>query len=180
VTAQIGEKIRDFAEFSHSDAKMLTESLRGLPTNVRIHFSLAQAKKIKATIDWVKDQDRANKTPSIAGTRSHSSVPYERPPSAKLIARQPRGMLRPSPRRHPLGNSLVRRFGIKWKAGLENQLFMLYGVNGVPLVYVIHEIEESEEGKTYANFTQECIEKLNSLDKNSLRIPNRFTTLSNR
>jgi hypothetical protein len=55
VAAQIGEKIRDFAEFSHSDVKMLTESLRGLPTNVRIHVSLAQAKKIKATTDWIKD-----------------------------------------------------------------------------------------------------------------------------
>jgi hypothetical protein len=36
---------------------------------------------------------------------------------------------------------------------------MLYGVNGFPLVYVIRENEEPEEGKTYANFTQECIEK---------------------
>jgi hypothetical protein len=65
VAAQIAERISDFAEFFHSDVKMLTESLRGLPTNVRIHVSLAQAKKIKATIDWVKDQDRANKTPSF-------------------------------------------------------------------------------------------------------------------
>jgi hypothetical protein len=55
VAAQIGERICDFAEFSHSDVKMLTESLRGLPTNVRIHVSLAQAKKIKATVDWVRD-----------------------------------------------------------------------------------------------------------------------------
>jgi hypothetical protein len=42
VAAQIGERICDFAEFSHSDVKILTESLRGLPTNVRIHVSLAQ------------------------------------------------------------------------------------------------------------------------------------------
>jgi hypothetical protein len=140
VAAQIGGKIRDFAELSHSDVKMLTESLRGLPTNVRIHVSLAQAKKIKATIGLVKDQDRPTKTPSIAGldkesflrssawsktktdrprhlrlpvwTRSHSSVPYESLPSAKLFARQTRRMLRSLPRRHPLGNSLVRRFGI--------------------------------------------------------------------
>jgi hypothetical protein len=54
VAAQIGGKIRDFAEFSHSDVKMLTESLRGLQTNVCIHVSLAQAKKINATIDWVR------------------------------------------------------------------------------------------------------------------------------
>jgi hypothetical protein len=67
VVAQIGGRICDFAEFSHSDVKMLTESLRGLPTIVRIHVGLAQAKKIKATIDLVKDQDRGNRTPSIGG-----------------------------------------------------------------------------------------------------------------
>jgi hypothetical protein len=47
----------------------------------------------------------------------------------------------------------------KWKAGLENRLSMLYGDNGVPLVYVSRENEQPEEGKTYANLTQECIEK---------------------
>jgi hypothetical protein len=36
---------------------------------------------------------------------------------------------------------------------------MLYGVNGVPLVYVIRKNEVPEERKIYANFTQECIEK---------------------
>jgi hypothetical protein len=46
-----------------------------------------------------------------------------------------------------------------WKAGLENQLSMLYGVNGVPLVYVIRKNEVPEEMKIYANFTQEYIEK---------------------
>jgi hypothetical protein len=34
----------------------------------------------------------------------------------------------------------------KWKAGLENQLSMFYGVIGVPLVYVVRENEEPEEG----------------------------------
>jgi hypothetical protein len=34
VATQIGERICDFAEFSNSDVKMLTESLRGLPTSV--------------------------------------------------------------------------------------------------------------------------------------------------
>jgi hypothetical protein len=77
--------------------KMLTESLRGLPTNVRIPVSLAQAKKIKATIDRVKDQDIANKTPSIGGLdESFLSAIREW---------------------HLLGNSLVRRFGISGRQG---------------------------------------------------------------
>jgi hypothetical protein len=113
MAAQIGGRIRDFAEFSHSDVKMLTDSIRGLPTNVRIHVSLAQAKKIKATIGWVKDQDRANKTPSIAGLDEESFLNAIRESGKrKLFARQPGRMLRPLPRWHLLGNLLVRRFGI--------------------------------------------------------------------
>jgi hypothetical protein len=85
MAAQIGRRISDFAEFSHSDVKMLTESLRGLPTNVRIHVSLAQAKKIKATIDWVKDRFGANKTPSIAGLDDESFLSAESLTSVKLF-----------------------------------------------------------------------------------------------
>jgi hypothetical protein len=36
---------------------------------------------------------------------------------------------------------------------------MLYDINGVTLVYVIRENEQPGEEKTYANFTQEFIEK---------------------
>jgi hypothetical protein len=71
VAAQIGERISDFAELSHSDVKMLTESLRGLPSNIRIHVSLAQAKKIKATIDT----EPTRRLRLAVWTRSHSSVP---------------------------------------------------------------------------------------------------------
>jgi hypothetical protein len=36
---------------------------------------------------------------------------------------------------------------------------MLYGVKGIPLVYVILDNEDPEEGKVYTNFTQKCLEK---------------------
>jgi hypothetical protein len=110
VAAQIGKRISAFAEFSHSDVKMSTESLRALPTNFRIHVSLAQAKKIKATIDWVKDQDRANKTPSIGG--------LDEEPFLSAIREFAKLFVRHLPRLHLLGNSLVRRFGISGRQGL--------------------------------------------------------------
>jgi hypothetical protein len=113
VVAQICEKIRDFDEASHSDVKMLTESLRGLPTNVRIHVSLAKAKKLTRPSTGSKtktDPPRHLRLP--VWTRSRSSVSYESLPSANLFARQLRRMLRPLTRWHLLGNSLVRRFGI--------------------------------------------------------------------
>jgi hypothetical protein len=113
VVAQIWGRIRDFDEASHSDLKMLTESLRGLPTNVRIHVSLAQAKKSRPSSTGSKTKtDRPRHLRLPVWTRSSSSVSYESLPSAKLFARQPRRMLRPLPGWHLLGNSLVRRFGI--------------------------------------------------------------------
>jgi hypothetical protein len=160
VAAQIGEKIRDFAEFPHSDVKMLTESLRDLPTNVRIHVSLAQAKKIKATIDCVKDQDRSNKTPSSAGLDEESFLNAIRESAKREVVRE---AAKENAKTLAKAASPWKLTGEKawdkWKAGLENQLSMLYGVNGVPPVYVIRENEEPEERKTSANFTQECIEK---------------------
>ena len=160
VAAQIGERIRDFAEFSHSDVKMLTESLRGLPANVRIHVSLAQAKKIKATIDWVKDQDRANKTPSIADLDEEAFLSAIRESAQREVIREAaKEKAETLAKAASPGKLTGEKVWDKWKAGLENQLSMLYGVNGVPLVYVIRENEEPEEGKIYANFTQECIER---------------------
>ena len=41
-----------------------------------------------------------------------------------------------------------------WKARLENQLSMLHGVNGVPLVHVIRKNEEPEEGESMPTFCQ--------------------------
>jgi len=72
VAAQIGSELRDFAEVSRKDVKVLIDNLRGLPAATRIHVNLAQAKCIQATIDWVKDQGRINKLPSIAGMNEES------------------------------------------------------------------------------------------------------------
>jgi hypothetical protein len=133
VTAQIGERIYDFAEFSHSDVKMLTESLRGLPTNVRIHVSLAQAKKINATIDWVKDQDRANKTPSIGGLDEVSFLSAIRESAKREVIREAgKENGETLAKSASPGKFSGEKVWDNWKAGLENQLSMLYGVNGVP------------------------------------------------
>jgi hypothetical protein len=88
VAAQIGGRICELAEFSFLDVKMLTESLHGLPTSARIHVSLAQAKKIKATIDWVKDQDRANNSPSIGGLDEESFLSAIRESAKREVIRE--------------------------------------------------------------------------------------------
>jgi hypothetical protein len=68
--------------------KMLTETLRGLPTTVRIHVDLAQAKNIKATIDWVKDQDRVNMAPSIVDMGEESFIEAIRESAKRKVFRE--------------------------------------------------------------------------------------------
>jgi hypothetical protein len=158
--AEIGGRLRDFGEFSHLDVKMLTENLRGLPSAIRIHVNLAQSKNIKATIDWVKDQDRVNKTPSIAYLNEESFIDAIRESAKREVIREAAKENAENLEKEASPGKLTgEKVWDKWKAGLENQLFMLYGVNGVPLVYVIRENEEPEEGKVYTSFTQECVEK---------------------
>jgi 3-methyladenine DNA glycosylase/8-oxoguanine DNA glycosylase len=160
VAIQIGGKLQDFAKFSHSDVKMLTESLRGLPANVRIHVTLAQAKHIKATIDWVKDQDRIDKTPSIVGLDEETFLKAIQESAKRDVIREAaKENAETLAKAASPGKLTGEKVWDTWKAGLENQLSMLYGVNGVPLVYVIRKDERPEEGKTYDNFTQESIEK---------------------
>ena len=147
VAAQIGGRLRDFAELSHSDVKMLTENLRGLPVATRIHVNLAQAKYLKATIDWVKDQDRVNKPPSIAELNEESFINAIRESAKREVIREAAKENAESLAKDASPGKLTgEKVWDKWKAGLENQLSMLYGVNGVPLVYVIRENEEPEEG----------------------------------
>jgi hypothetical protein len=160
VAAQIGGRLHDFAEFTHRDVKMLTENLRGLPAASRIHVNLAQAKNIKATIDWVKDQDRINQAPTIAGMDEDSFLEAIKESAKREVIREAaKENAETLAKEASPGKLTGEKVWDKWRSGLENQLSMLYGVNGVPLVYVIRENEEPEEGKSYSSFTQECIEK---------------------
>jgi hypothetical protein len=97
---------------------MLTESLRGLPSNIRIHVSLAQAKKIKATVDWVKDQDRANKTPSIGGLDEESLLIAIRESAKREVIREAaKENAETLAKANLQGNSLARRLGIIGRLG---------------------------------------------------------------
>jgi hypothetical protein len=97
---------------------MLTESLRGLPSNIRIHVSLAQAKKIKATVDWVKDQNRANKTPSIGGLDEESFLIAIRESAKREVIREAaKENAETLAKANLQGNSLARRLGIIGRQG---------------------------------------------------------------
>ena len=48
---------------------------------------------------------------------------------------------------------------IEWEAKFENQLSILQGVVGVPLLCVIREAEEPEDDEEFATFQEECIAK---------------------
>jgi hypothetical protein len=95
VEAQICGKIRDFDEASHSDVKMLTESLSGLPTNVHIHVSLVQAKESKDD-HQLGQRPRQSHQETFDCRFGRGVVPHKR----ACLAR--RRMLRPMPGWHLL------------------------------------------------------------------------------
>jgi hypothetical protein len=72
--AQVDEGLCDFVEFSHSDGKMLTENLSGYQQPFALDVKLVQSKNIKVTSDWVKDQGKVNKKPSIAELDEESFI----------------------------------------------------------------------------------------------------------
>jgi hypothetical protein len=77
------------------------------------------------------------------------------------------------------GSLTGEKFWDKWKAGLENQLSMLYGVNGVPLFYIIREKEVPEEGKVYTSSPKSALKSTSSPVRNSLKTLSMSITSSN-
>jgi hypothetical protein len=140
-----------------------------------------QAKNIKASIDWVKDQDRANKTPSIADLEEESFLKAIRESAKREIIRE---AAKENAESLAKAASPAKLTGEKvwntWKARLENQLSMLYGVNGVPLVYVIRKTKNQKKGRSMPTSLKNISRNVNSPGRNSLRILNMFTTLSSR
>jgi hypothetical protein len=67
----------------------------------------------------------------------------------------------------------------KWKAGLENQLSMLYGVNGVPLATLSARRKNQKKVRPMPTSPKNASRNINSLDRNSQRILSTFTILSN-
>jgi hypothetical protein len=176
VADEIGGRLRDFAKFSRSDVKVLTEKLRGLPAVTRIHVNLAQSKNIKATIDWVKDQDRVNKTPSIADLDEESFIDTIRESAKRDVIREAAKENAETLAKEASPEKLPgEKVWDKWKAELEIQLSMLYVVNGVPLVYVMH---ENEEPKEWTASPKNVSTSTSSPGRNLLRMPSTSTTSS--
>jgi hypothetical protein len=161
VANQIGDSMSAFRDLAHADIKTLTENLRVLPAAQRIHVNVATAKNLKAVIDWAKDCDRVNEEPSIGEmTREEFLEVIREAAKRDVIRKAAMESAETMAKEASPGKLTGEKVWDKWRSALENQLSMIFGVNGIPLVYVIREhVETPNPQEAYESFTQECIAK---------------------
>jgi hypothetical protein len=126
----------------------------------RIHFGLARTKLLLALADWVKDFARIGEEPSIddldeADFLDELSVAEQRA-SIRALEEDSAGTRAREASPGKLSNESMWD---KWAAGLEVQLSILTGVQGVPLVYVIRQREAPDADQTFDSFVAESIAK---------------------
>lgn len=164
--ARVGNEIereqglRAFASYDKKRAKELATDLKEKPQNQRVQVGSKRTERIRAVAHWVLDKLRINEEPSIEGMEEDEFL-------AAINSSAERDKIREASKD---GNEALakeaapgmltgEKIWVKWIAALENQLGMILGVTGVPLIYVIREHEVPEEGMEYGNFEEECIAK---------------------
>ena len=159
VTGNLGDDLIDVANLTEKDISDLAEGFaKRSQADGRIIFGLQRTKRLKALIHWVQDFQRCNAVPdldlldedsfiaalSLAADRA--KIRKEEASTSETIAREASpGKLKDE-----------RKWDI-WAAGFENMLSTMPGVMGVPLSYVIREVETPEPDEDYDNFVQNCV-----------------------
>ena len=127
----------------------------------RITSGLKRIKRMQALAHWVRDFKRVNREVTIDGLNGESFL-------AALAVSEERARARESDKdtaearakEASPGKLTSEKDWEKWETRLVNQLSILQGVLGVPLVYVIREeIEDPDPNEVFGTFTEECIAK---------------------
>jgi hypothetical protein len=150
-------EIKDTTELTEKDITELEESYaKRTPNAERMYFGLQRTKQLKATLHWVQDFARVSEVPTLEGFtqeyfKATISVAAQRADIRKKEAKDASSV---SSEALP-GKLKDNKKWQEWIMGFENML-STFGVNGVPLVYVIREKEEAES-EGHNTFLQKCI-----------------------
>lgn len=126
----------------------------------RIHFGLQRTKRIKALTEWVNDQARIDRDPTIGGFTQATFIDAltESADRAAILKADEETMDTRAKEAAP-GMLTGENVWEKWEAKLNNMLSIQTGIFGVPLAYVIREKVNPDPGTTYDTFMEECIAK---------------------
>lgn len=152
-------ELEDMLDITEKDISDLSESYAKRTVNDgRIIFGLQRTKRLKAMLHWVQDFYRVSAEPSIDGINAISfkealAVAAKRAVIRKQEAKDSSSV---SSEASPGKLKNGEKQWTEWITGFENMLSTLLGVNGVPLSYVVRELEEpAPEG--HDTFVQKCI-----------------------
>ena len=127
----------------------------------RITSGLVRIKRMQALAHWVRDFKRVNREVTIEGLDAATFL-------AALAVSEERARARDADKdtaearakEASPGKLTSEKDWEKWETRLVNQLSILHGVLGVPLVYVIREEDhDPDQDRVFGTFTEECIAK---------------------
>ena len=123
----------------------------------RMHFNMTR--RLQHLIDWLLDMDRSN-TPidmtAFANAAEFIEQLHESRDRAVVRASDEDTMEARAKEASP-GKLTGELAWDKWEALIENMLSILIGVRGVPLLYVIREVETPPDEEEYDTFTARCV-----------------------
>ena len=153
------QTLQDLLEFTEDDISSLADSFaKRTPAASRIIFGQRKTKFLQAMVHWVKDFRRTDQLPTIAGLNEVSfkgvigvaarreEVRKEEIENAEAVLKEASpGPLETEARWH------------EWEPALENYLSSTYGVDGVPLVYVIRPNDAPDRTTTFSDFNERAV-----------------------
>lgn len=137
--AEIGS-IEDLSSLTHKDISELKKSYAARTiTEGRIHFGVTRTKHLKALTDWAEDYVRIGKEPDIKEDTDWEQFFIALDDAAQRAEIRTIEMESATSRAKEAtpGKLVSEKDWDKWEASFENQLSIMLGVQGVPLLYVI-------------------------------------------
>ena len=159
ITAESFVTFGDVQMLEESEIESLSSSFsKRTPAAQRIQFGQRRIKKLKALIHWAKDFRRCSLPVTIDGLDLNSfnaalDVAGRRQEICQqLIDGSEMVMKEASP-----GKLVSEAKWNEWAPALENYLSSGFGVDGVPLSYVIRRNEVPDHAGTYPDFQDKCV-----------------------
>lgn len=158
ITEESFQSYDDILTLKEKDIYELAGSFQKRDAAERIIFGQRRIKKLKALIHWTRDFRRMSHTPDIDGS---DAVAFNeeldtaaRRQEVRLvqIENSDSVMKEASP-----GMLKSEAMWNEWEPAFENYLSSAYGVDGVPLNYVIRDDEAPDHVTLFTDFTDKCI-----------------------
>ena len=159
---RLHEEFGDFdaiEDLSKKDINNLATSYASRPIAAgRIHFGLVKTKRLQSLVHWVADFGRINEEPTIVGLARDTFLEALKLAQERAEIRASEGdTAQARAKEASPGKLKSEKDWDKWEPAFENQLSVLPGVSGVPLLYVIREEESPDQEATYATFQEHTI-----------------------